>query len=68
MLEEELKKIVESNLEDEQAALRKRRQTTDNIFYILHSTVKTRRERRMGTEEELRLTFVDLKAAFDSIY
>lgn len=62
ILERRLRESVERKLGEEQAAFRPGRQTSDNIF-ILRNII----ERKMGEGGELFLTFIDLKAAFDTV-
>lgn len=62
ILEKRLRNHIEPILEEEQAAFRQNRQTGDNI-YIIRSII----ERKIEEGEELYLTFIDLKAAFDTV-
>lgn len=62
ILEIKLRNEIEEELEEEQAAYRKGRQTQDHIY-----TLRTIIEKRIGKGKKLHLAFIDLKAAFDTI-
>ena len=62
IVEERLRSAIEDELDDSQAAFRTGRQTGDNIFVVRNII-----ERKIEEDEELFLTFIDLRAAFDTI-
>lgn len=62
ILEKRLRNQIELDLEKEQAAFRPNRQTNDNIY-----TIRSIIERKIEVGEKLYLTFIDLKAAFDTV-
>jgi hypothetical protein len=62
IIEKRLRELVEDNLEEEQAAYRKGRQTQDHIC-VLRSVTK----KAIDTDSPIYLAFVDLKVAFDTV-
>lgn len=62
MLERRIRKPVEKEMEEEQAAFRPGRQTQDHIY-----TIRTTMEKSITKNHDLYLAFLDLKAAFDSV-
>lgn len=62
IIEQKIRTCIENKLEEEQAAFRANRQTSDNV-YILRDLI----EKRMATGEEMILAFIDLQAAFDTV-
>lgn len=62
ILERRLRTEIEGKLEDEQTAFRAKRQTVDNIS-ILRNII----EKNNDQGNNIYITFIDLKAAFDSI-
>lgn len=62
ILERRLRKVVEDEMEEEQAAFREGRQTQDHLF-----TIRTAMEKNIEKNRDMFLAFLDLKAAFDSV-
>lgn len=62
ILEQRLRRLVEHDLEEEQAGFRPGRQTQDHIFSLRMAV-----EKAWDRGRRLFLAFLDLKAAFDSI-
>lgn len=60
-MKEKLRRTVETKLDEEQAAFRSGRQTKDNIF-IIRNVIE-----RKIIERNDKLTFIDLRTAFDAI-
>jgi hypothetical protein len=62
IMEWKLRKEIEDELEEEQAACRKDRQTQDHIF-----TLRQAMEKLLSRNKEAYIAFLDLQAAFDTI-
>ena len=62
ILEKRIRKIVEPNMQDEQAAFRSNRQTQDHIY-----TIRTAIDKMLQHQRDVYIAFLDLTAAFDNI-
>ena len=62
ILEIKLRREVEDQLEEEQAAYRKGHQTQDHI-----TTIRITTEKLINRNRDLYLAFIDLRAAFDTV-
>jgi hypothetical protein len=62
IMEKRLRKQIENQLEEEQGAYRKGRQTQDHIF-----TIRTVIEKAKTINKPLYMSFLDLKSAFDTV-
>ena len=62
IMEKRLRKQIENQLEEEQAAYRRERQTQDHIF-----TIRTVIEKAIAINKPLYMSFLDLKSAFDTV-